>query len=65
MANNVTVKFRDGTDKKFADNGRAGGSFQQTVEYADGYVKVIDVWGHITAYPNDLVREVNECPTHY
>jgi hypothetical protein len=55
---NVTVIFRDGTQRKFEDHGRAGGSYSQQVRYVESFVIITDVWGKETAIPTDLVQEV-------
>lgn len=66
MSNNVIVKYRDGTLRKFEDRGRAGGSYTQSVEYGPGHVTIVDVWGARTSIPLDLIEEIQECPTrHY
>lgn len=54
----VTVAYRDGTTQRFEERGRAGGSWVQTVRYAEGVVIIVDEWGKETAIPLDLVREV-------
>lgn len=63
MANPVTVKFRDGTERKFEDRGRPGGGYR--VEYGAWHVTIIDCFGKRSTFPLDLVKEVVECPTCY
>lgn len=54
----VTIHFRDGTKETFKDNGRAGGSYAQSVEYKDAFVIVVDCYRKKTAFPADLVARV-------
>lgn len=58
----VTVKFKDGTSRKFQEQGRAGGSWSVSVTYAEGMVIVEDEWGTRTAFPMADIAEVVEIP---
>lgn len=66
MSNPVTVIFRDGRKQQFPDNGRAGGSYQQSVQYHEGgFVSIVDVWNQVTTFPYDVIQEIRQCPTRY
>lgn len=61
----VTIRFRDGTERVFEHEGRAGGSYTKTVKYEDGVVIVKDEWDKRTAFPLDLVAEIVETPNKW
>lgn len=58
----ITIYFRDGSHKHFSEQGRSGGSYTIQAEYSNGFVKVIDEWGKVEAYPNELILRVEEQP---
>lgn len=59
----ITVVFRDGTTKEFPDTGRVGGSYTNSVRYEGNFVIVKDAYDATTAYPMDIVKEVNTRPS--
>lgn len=54
----IRVKLRDGTDRHFPDESRAGGSWETHLRYENGYVVIVDVYGKETSFPNDNVNEI-------
>ena len=54
----ITVKFRDGTVKRFEDRGRPGGSYSNSIATPPGFVIITDCYGSQTIYPSDLVSSV-------
>lgn len=61
----ILIKFRDGTERAFKHEGRAGGSYTKRVTYEPGVIVVTDEWHKRTAFPLDLVAEVVERPERY
>lgn len=55
---NVTIKFRDGTEREFKETSRPGGSACTTVEYRQGWLLVKDAWDTTVSFPADSVAEV-------
>lgn len=55
---NVTIKFKDGKERKFIEHGRSGGSYTQTARYEGVFVLVVDEYGGVTAFPADIISEV-------
>lgn len=60
----IVIKFRDSlqADRVFKNEGRAGGSYEKTVRYEGNVIIVTDEWGKETAFPLDLVAEVQFDP---
>jgi hypothetical protein len=54
----ITIKFKDGTERKFPHEGRAGGSYSKSVSYEGGFVIVKDEWYNTFAFPTEVVAEV-------
>ena len=61
----VVIKFKDGTERQFKHEGRAGGSYTKTVTYKGNYVIVEDEWYKQTAFPSDIIAEVVVTPERY
>ena len=61
---NITVKFKDGSVRKFPHEGRAGGSYTKSVQFEGAFVVVVDEWGSCTAFPAAEVAEVHEEQPH-
>lgn len=55
----VTIKFKDGTTRRFEERGRAGGSWRQTVRYEGVFVLIVDEWGGVTAFPAQDIAELS------
>lgn len=62
---NIIIKMKDGSERKFLHEGRAGGSYTKRVRYENGFVLIEDEWGKTTAIPTDLISEVEEQPYYY
>ncbi len=60
---NVKVKLKDGTIREFKHRGRPGGSYTVNVKYEGGFVIVTDEWDKQTAFPSEIVAEVETMPT--
>jgi hypothetical protein len=58
----ITVKMKDGTERKFPHEGRAGGSWTKKVTYEGAFVVIEDEWQQRTAIPASEVAEVVETP---
>lgn len=58
-----TIKFKNGTERRFEDRGAAGGSYSQSIRYEGQFVIVRDAYDNETAFPVDLVAEVQTQPT--
>jgi hypothetical protein len=56
----ITIKFKDGTERKFEDRGRPGGSWSNSVKYEGAFVIVKDCWGKTNAFPAADVVEVEK-----
>lgn len=61
----ITIKFKDGTEKIFRHEGRAGGSYTKTIKYEGGYAIVKDEWDKTYAYPNEEIKEIITEPNRY
>lgn len=55
---NITVKMKDGTEKKFLHEGRAGGSYTKHIRYEGGFAIITDEWYNETAIPQADIAEV-------
>ncbi len=60
----ITIKFRDGTERTFKHEGRAGGSYTKSTHYKGSFIVIEDEWGKETAFPAELVAEVITEPSH-
>jgi len=58
----ITITMRDGTKRDFPHEGRSGGSYTKSLRYEPGFVVVEDEWGKRTAFPTELVAEVETKP---
>lgn len=54
----VTIKFKDGTERRLEEGHRAGGSYTQKVRYEGCFVVVEDVYGGEIAFPSEAIAEV-------
>jgi hypothetical protein len=61
----IILKMRDGTERKFLHEGRAGGSYSKKIRYEPGFVVVTDEYYRETAIPADLILEVITKPDRY
>lgn len=52
----IVIKFRDGAERTFDRGAYSEGSVN--LKYEPGFVVVTDCYGRLTAYPTDLVAEV-------
>lgn len=61
----ITIKFKDGTVRKFPHEGRAGGSYTKSVKYEGAFVVVTDEYGKTNAFPAQDIAEVISDPGRY
>ncbi len=61
----IVVKLKDGTERKFLHEGRAGGSYTKRLRYEPGFVVITDEWYKETAIPTDSIAEVVETPERW
>ena len=54
----VTVTLKDGNSIEFAETGRPGGSYSNSVAYEIGFVVVTDEWGAQVAFPASDIAKV-------
>lgn len=54
----IIVKFRDGTERVFRHEGRAGGSYTKKLSYEPGFIVITDEWYNTISFPSDLVESV-------
>jgi hypothetical protein len=59
---NITIKFKDGTIKRFLHTGRSGGSYTKTIRYEGSFVIVTDEWSSETAFPASDISEIKSEP---
>jgi len=57
-----TIKFKDGTERRFEDRGAPGGSYNQRIKYEGVFVIVIDAYDNTYAFPSADVAEVQTQP---
>ena len=62
---NITVKMKDGTEKKFMHEGRPGGSYTKTIKYNGAFVVIRDEYDRETAIPAADIEEVVTEPTRW
>ena len=55
----IEIKMRDGTQRVFKHEGRAGGSYTKRLRYEAGVAIVEDEWGKETVIPLDLIDEIH------
>jgi hypothetical protein len=56
---NIIIKMRDGTEKKFMHEGRAGGSYTKEIRYEGNFAIIKDEFYRETVIPMDLILEIN------
>ena len=56
----VTIKFKDGSERRFEDRGAPGGSYSQSVRYEGAFVVVKDAYDNETAFPAADVAEITK-----
>jgi hypothetical protein len=54
----ITVTFKNGKTKEFADDCVTGGSWSNQIHYAGAFVIIEDAFGNRTSYPADSVESV-------
>lgn len=54
----IFVKMKDGTERKFKHEGRAGGSYTKRIRYEGAFAIIVDEWGNETAIPAEDIAEV-------
>ena len=62
---NITIKMKDGTERKFPDEGRPGGSYTKTIRYEGNFAIVKDEWGKETAIPSCDIQEIEVTPARW
>ena len=61
---NITVKMKDGTERKFMHEGRAGGSYSKRLSYAGAFAVIEDEYGNKTSIPAADIAEIEERPLY-
>ncbi len=56
----IVIKFRDGTEAVFKDEGRSGGSYRSTIRYEGGFAIVKDEWDKEYIFPFDTIKEIKK-----
>jgi hypothetical protein len=59
---NIIITLKDGTQKKFLHEGRAGGSYTKTLTLRDGFAVITDEWYNKTIIPANDITEIKETP---
>jgi hypothetical protein len=59
----IIVHMKDGTIKRWVGEGRAGGSWTNSIQYKETYVIIEDLWGVKTALPIEDIKEIIERPS--
>lgn len=57
---NITVHFKDGSQREFADNGRPGGSYRNHIEYEGSFAIVIDCYENRTIFPAESIAYIDQ-----
>lgn len=60
MAESITIKFKDGTQRVFREQGRPGGSYTLSLTLENGFACVTDEWNQRTCFPSQDIAEVSE-----
>jgi len=58
----ILVKMKDGTERKFPHEGRAGGSYTKTLKFEGAFVIIEDEYYKRIAIPAADIAEVIENP---
>ena len=54
----IKLVFKDGTEKEFRHEGRAGGSWTKTLTLEKDWATVHDEYGNTYYYPSDTIKEI-------
>lgn len=58
----IKVLLKCGDFRTFNEDYRPGGSYENKIEYHDGWVIITDVWGNATALPSSDIQEIETTP---
>lgn len=58
----IEIKFKDGTNRLFKHEGRAGGSYTKRITYEGAFAIVEDEYGNRVSFPAETISEVIEKP---
>ena len=58
----ITIKFKDGTERNFKHEGRPGGSYTKRLTYEGAFAVVTDEYGKRFSFPADSIMEIIERP---
>lgn len=56
----VTVIRKDGTQERYEERGRAGGSWTMTLTFQGEFAIITDEWGNVTAIPTNEIRTISQ-----
>ena len=64
---NIVVKMKDGTERRFMHEGRAGGSYTKRLAFEGVFAVITDEYGKRTAIPAADIAQIEESPNsnHY
>jgi len=60
MSKSITVNFKSGETTVFTPKGRPGGSYTIHLKLEPGWIKIVDEWDNVHAFPSDFVVSVHE-----
>ncbi len=60
---NIIVKMKDGNERKFMHEGRAGGSYTKSLKFEGAFAVITDEYHQRTAIPAADIAEIIETPT--
>lgn len=61
----ITIKMKDGSERKFKHEGRPGGSYTKKLKFEGAFAVVEDEYGNRTAIPAADIVEVSETPVRW
>lgn len=61
----ITIKMKDGTERKFMHEGRDGGSYTKEIRYEGAFAIITDEWKKETAIPAHDIAEIIKVPTRW
>ena len=59
---NIKIIFKDGTEREFKHEGRAGGSYTKTLKIEGAFAIVCDEYGVRNTFPAVDIKEIIERP---
>lgn len=59
---NIKIIFKDGTEREFLHEGRAGGSYTKEVKYIADFAVITDEWHRQFIFPSGDIKEIKVEP---